>query len=164
MKKLKKLPRTGQKWLKLVHILLISGWFGAGLAMNMLVVLDDQASSKDSLLFLYQIILFIDMKIVVPCATGTVLLGLLYGFFTPWGFKKYRWILCKWGIALIVIFTGSNLTATWLKNLQQLVEQQGLAALSDPTYLNLVQNNLYLGIAQMILLAVATGLSIFKNK
>ena len=29
-------------------------------------------------------------------AQGIILLGLTYGFFTPWGFFKQRWLTVKW--------------------------------------------------------------------
>lgn len=38
----------------------------------------------------------------MPSAIFTIIQGIIYGFFTGWGFFKYKWVLFKWILALLI--------------------------------------------------------------
>ena len=158
-----KLPQQGLKVLKVIHILLIGGWFGGGIAMNLLVYQTGFMDQQASLLAAFHLIDYVDMKLVAICAMLTFLTGIVYGVFTEWGFFKYPWIFIKWIITIIVIYTGAIFSSNYLEKMEAMVRQFGMEALQNPEYLAIAQVNLRLGLAQLFLLAIAVVLSVWKK-
>ena len=157
-----KLPRQGLKVLKLIHLVLIVGWLGGGMAMNLLAYQMSTLDNQAGLLAAFNMIEAIAVQLASNCAMVTIVIGLIYGIFTNWGFIKHPWVILKWLISIFVIITGSIYTSAYLDKMQAAVEQSGAAALQSPAYQALAQANLRLGIAQLMLLVLAVALSIWK--
>ena len=159
-----KLSKNGLKFLKALHLLIIAGWFGGGIAMNLLVYQIAFLDQPSALLTAFRLIDIIDIQLVATCAMLTLLIGLIYGIFTNWGFFKQTWITIKWIITVLVIYSGAVYSSSNLENMEAMVEQIGIAALQHPEYLSIAQYNQWLGIVQLVLLASAVVLSIWKPK
>ena len=157
-----KLSTSGLKVLKALHIFTVAGWFGGGLAMNLLAYKTASMDQESSLLTAYQMIEIIDMQLVANCAVFTLVIGLIYSIFTHWGFIQQPWIVIKWIISVFVIGTGVAYSSNYLEQLTAMAGQFGLAALQNPEYIAIAQANLKLGLAQLVLLAIAIILSIIK--
>lgn len=49
----------------------------------------------------------IDNFAMVPGGIATFIIGLVYGFFTGYGFFKYKWLIVKWALTIYLILTGA---------------------------------------------------------
>ena len=163
---MKKLSIKGQKWLKCLHVYSACVWAGcATMLMIMPFVLDPQRDSE-----LYGILWtldFIDMKILVPGAMGTLFTGLVYSIWTNWGWFKHNWIIVKWVICLFGIIYGTFWLGPWLSEMTHISKELGLKALSDPQYLENRQNSLLFGTLQALTIIFAvfvSSLKPWKNK
>ena len=156
-----KLSVNGMKALKVVHLVCVVAWFGSAIAMNLLrhlVDVDDAAG----MYWMAEILEPIDMKILVPGAIGCLLTGIIYSAFTVWGFFKHRWIVVKWVLTLFMILFGTFYMGPIVKaNVvigKALIDGCGDAA----QYWHNVTANAYAGGLQMVLLAIATIISVYK--
>ena len=158
-----KLSQNGLKVLKTVHLLIIAGWFGGGIAMNLLAYKTSEMDQQSALLTAFHMIDIIDMQLVATCALLTLITGLIYGILTHWGFFKHPWLVIKWIITVLVISSGVAFSSAYLEKMEAMVGQFGVAAIQNPEYLVIAQANLRLGIIQLIMLALAVILSIWKK-
>ncbi|MBN2497678.1 MAG: DUF2269 family protein [Deltaproteobacteria bacterium] len=155
-------PRA-QRWLKTFHVLLATMWLGGGLC---LVLLDRTrcAASAGELIGHCRAMVIIDDWIIVPGAIGLLLTGLLYSIWTRWGWFKHFWIAVKWIIMFTGVLVGTFVLGPWLTELYDLARQKGLAALSDPDFLELQTRNGLIAIAQVSTIVLALLLSTLKPK
>lgn len=105
-------------------------WVTGVLAMGVLFLLKPQ--SGDELYMMLDIILFIDWVFVIPGALLSVIVGIIYGLFTNWGFFKHRWILIKWIISVVVIMVGTFYFSPNLEQALEIADQTRDSALTDP--------------------------------
>lgn len=119
--------------------------------------------SGEALYTTLKIILFIDNAFVIPGALLTVVIGIIYGLFTNWGFFKHRWIVVKWIISITVILVG---TFYFHPNLEKAIE-----AASQIRSVNLndilitmpnTQINLFSSFLQGVALIFLVIISVFK--
>ncbi|NQU45101.1 hypothetical protein HQ520_17595 [bacterium] len=155
------LPLPAQRWLKFFHLLLGGTWLAAGL---MLVIMGYffHPTAGPELYGIDRSMKFIDDWIIIPCALGTLLTGLLYSLFTRWGFFKHRWLTIKWVITVGGILFGTFFLGPWLNSLPPLSETGGLDALDDPVYAGNLRLNITWGLLQVGSLLFALYLSVFK--
>jgi len=104
----------------------------------------------------------IDDFIVIPSAFGTLITGLLFSWFTPWGFFKFKWITVKWIVIVIQILLGSFCLGPWLNGAVAIADAERINALQNQTYLYLSQMNQYFGMLQMVLLVLVVFVSVYK--
>lgn len=96
---------SGLKLLKFFHILFAVAWMGtaigflAGLAL--VVPAEPEANFYASLMKL------LDDWVLIAGAYGILLTGLIYGFFTSFGFFRQRWITLKWILSICLILAGT---------------------------------------------------------
>ncbi|MCL2669567.1 MAG: hypothetical protein FWE89_02675 [Syntrophaceae bacterium] len=102
-----KLKQKGMKWLRLLHILTASVWFGGVVCIWSLVYTSFFQLTESEFLTVILLVPGLYQKVILPFALLTVIQGIAYGLFTNWGFVKYKWILSKWILAVLVtICTG----------------------------------------------------------
>lgn len=114
------LEKTGRRWLRVIHIILIA--FLMGGLFSMLLVrlipgLDHEAQ------FVANLAIYTLFNTVVTFSFyGIVTTGLIYSVFTHWGLTKHWWILAKW-LGTVLLF---GLVWIWLGP-----AVNGMVALSD---------------------------------
>jgi len=96
------LKKRGMQWLRLLHILSMSIWFGAVVCIGSLAYICFFALSEADFLTIAPLVPELYRTVVMPAAIFTIVQGIIYGIFTNWGFLKYKWVLFKWILALLV--------------------------------------------------------------
>ena len=98
-------------------------------------------------------------KVVMPAAIFTIVQGVVYGSFTNWGFFKYKWILFKWVLAVLVtLCTGLGGIGNMFSVLDKVEKSGFTGGYSDG---GLVLLFIFLQVIFMLIMIV---LSIFKPK
>lgn len=100
-----KLGPKGMKMMKVIHLILIMMWTVG--VMGMTVVMSGSVPSTQQLAVSLENALKLDTSLVIPGALLCVMFGIVYGFFTNWGFFKYRWLTVKWIVSILIILVGS---------------------------------------------------------
>lgn len=160
---MQKLGKNGLKWLKGFHLLTVSCWIGGGIALFLLYFLKADIDDGRVLYGINQSIHHVDMLlIVIPGAIGCLLTGLIYGFFTNWGFFKHNWLIFKWILTISTILFGTFFLGPWETAMMNISGELGITALSDPAYLYSQKMNFVWGGLQTFLLMVTVFISIFK--
>ncbi len=115
---MKKLGSKGLKILKTLHLIFAMVWTAGAIAM-VLVTFLIKAQSGDELHVKYSILLLIDNWLIITGAMTSLVIGIVYGVFTNWGFFKQRWIVVKWIITVAQILFGTFAYHPWLtRNLE----------------------------------------------
>jgi hypothetical protein len=147
-------PVVGRRWsrrprqvLLLLHILSSVGWWGAavtvaGFALTA-VVTDDPALTR-ALLTAVGVAVWITVAGALTAATTGILLGLG----SRWGVIRYRWVVVKEAIAVVMLVT--DLLVVRPDVVKALAGTMPRPALLGPT------------VAHVVFLTVATILSVFK--
>ena len=157
----KHLSARGQRWLKAIHIFFAAIWVGAGVSLLMMQGFLSATDGK----MLYGVdvsMKFVDDFIIIPGAFGSLLSGLAYSLFTPWGFFRHRWVTVKWIINVGGILFGTYWLGPWLNSMPPISGDLGLAALQDPTYTHNKAMSLCFGPIQVGSLVLAVFLSTLK--
>ncbi len=157
---MKKLNSKGIKILKTIHLLLVMMWVTGVLAMATLYLL--KPKSGDELYMVLNIILFIDWVFVIPGAILTVVVGVIYGFFTNWGFFKYHWITVKWIVAILIILAGTFYYSPLLEQSLEIADQTRDAALDNPVIATNTIQTLISSSIQGLALIILVVISVFK--
>jgi uncharacterized membrane protein len=158
---MKKIGPKGQRWLKGFHALFACMWVGAAIILTVKQFFIS-ATDGGQLHGIMATLDFIDIYIIIPGAIGVLLTGLIYSIWTRWGWFKHNWIIVKWVICIYGVAFGTYPLGPWMKSLAHISKVQGLAALSDPTF---VHNRLMLmvfGTFQAITLIIAIFLTTLR--
>ena len=91
---MKKLGSKGIKILKILHLIFAMIWTSGAIAMVLITFLS-KAQSVDELHMKYSILLVVDNWLIITGAMTSLVIGMVYGIFTNWGFFKHRWIIVK---------------------------------------------------------------------
>jgi len=91
---------TVMKWLRILHIIAASIWFGGTVCICALAIICFFQLSEDTFLTVAPLIPKLYQKAILPMSIFIMLQGLIYGFFTKWGFIKHGWIILKWLLTL----------------------------------------------------------------
>ena len=160
---MQKLGKNGLKWLKGFHLLTVSCWIGGGLALFLLYFLKGDVDDGRVLFGINQSIHHVDMLlIVIPGAIGCLVTGLMYGFFTNWGFFKHNWLIFKWIMTVSTILFGTFFLGPWETEMMHISGDLGMMALNDSSYLYNQKMNFIWGGLQTFLLMITVFISIFK--
>ena len=152
------------KWLrvlKILHLLGIICWCGGCVVSLFIVSRLDAWPNKQSLLDIFNLLKWIDLSVIAMAAMFTVCIGLVYGIFTPWGFKKTRWIAVKWLLSLAIIISGTALYVPLLEQMQGLIALQGALAVTAAefrTALSALSALLFCHLSAMVLMVVISVL------
>jgi uncharacterized membrane protein len=159
-----KITGKGLRILKSFHLLAVISWMGASVcAFGVLVYSHQIILTKESLLYLFSLMEFLDY-FIIGGALITIILGVVYAVFTHWGFIKTRWVALKWPLSLFIIFTGSLFYLPWLEQMRQIVDDQGLAAMESAAYQDLYQSIFFLLSATLLLFVLMVFLSTWRPK
>ncbi|MDR3059128.1 MAG: DUF2269 family protein [Prevotella sp.] len=157
---MKKFGATGMKILKTLHLIFVMLWTVGVIAMAILLLM--KAQSGDELFMKYKAVRFIDDLIVIPTATITVLIGILYGIKSNWGFFKYKWVTVKWIVSIIVIVVGTFYLSPMLDANLELSDTQRNLAMSNAEMISRENQIFYCGCISSITLILLVIISVFK--
>ncbi|MDR2949912.1 MAG: DUF2269 family protein [Prevotella sp.] len=157
---MKKFGATGMKILKTLHLIFVMLWTVGVIAMAILLLM--KAQSGDELFMKYKAVRFIDDLIVIPTATITVLIGILYGIKSNWGFFKHKWITVKWIVSIIVIVVGTFYLSPMLDANLELSDTQRNLAMSNAEMISRENQIFYCGCISSITLILLVIISVFK--
>jgi hypothetical protein len=163
---MKKIGSKGQRWLKGFHSLFACVWVGAAVALSTKQFFINPLDGGE-LYGITSTMDFIDIFIIIPGAMGVLVTGLIYSVWTNWGWFKHNWIIVKWIICIYGVLFGTFLLGPWMSGLAVISKEQGLGALSDPTF---IHNKIMLYIfgtfqaATLIFALFITGLKPWKKR
>jgi uncharacterized membrane protein len=160
---MKKLNANGLRWLKGFHLIAVSCWVGGVVALMLLYFLKKGVIDGGVLYGINQSIHHVDMWVVVtPGAFGCLFTGLLYSFFSNWGFFKHNWLMVKWVITIVAILSGTFFLGPWENAMLEISGKLGISALSNQAYLCNEKMNFIFGMVQCLLLLFTLFVSVFK--
>jgi len=100
-------------WLKGAHLIFVCLWVGGALGV---MVIQNGGGAGEALFGRDVAARLVDDFVVIPGAMGSLLTGLIYSLFTPWGFFKHRWVAVKWFITLYGVLFGTFFLGPWLNS------------------------------------------------
>lgn len=157
---MKNFGANGIKTLKTLHLVFVMLWTVGVVVMAVLLMMN--AQSGDELFMKYAAVRFVDDLIVIPSATITVVIGILYGIKTNWGFFKHRWLTVKWIVGVVVIIIGTFYLSPMLDANLEMANEARSAALGDSSLLSRENMIIYSGSASSLALLFLIVISVFK--
>lgn len=91
------------KWLRILHIVSTGIWFGATVCIGGLSAICFFNQNESAFFIIAPLVPELYRQIILPAALFTIAQGLVYGFFTEWGFFKHRWVTLKWVFTILLI-------------------------------------------------------------
>jgi len=158
---MKKLGTTGVKVLKIVHLLLAVMWIGGAMAMVLIAFVSDP-STGDELYMRSRIMQIIDDYLIIPGAMGNILIGVVYGVWTNWGFFKQRWITVKWILTIIQVLFGTFVLGPWINGNVELAMSLGENVISSAEFFHNVEMTRIWGTVQAVILLSFIIISVIK--
>lgn len=156
-----KLGPRGTRWLKTIHLFTVCMWVGGAVSLLLIFFLSSPANGDE----LYGINLsmkMVDDFAIIPGALGNIVIGIIYGIWTGWGFFRHRWITVKWILTILQALFGTFFLGPWLNSNVAIAYRLRDAAFTDPEFLYNQQMNSIFGIIQLLLLLVMVWISVFK--
>ncbi|WP_018758309.1 DUF2269 family protein [Paenibacillus terrigena] len=158
---MKKWNPATMKWLKIVHLILVTLFFGgimSSVALNFGMSLHEYEETLDS----YQAMVRISDQIIRIGAVGTLLVGFVYGIFTSWGFFRHRWITVKWVLFLIQTLIGIFIVDKLMVANMGMLESQHAQALTNPAFIQNHEFRQYAVIIQIGITLFIIAISVIK--
>jgi hypothetical protein len=153
---MRKIGSPGLKFLKMMHLLLIVLFLG-GILSSLALLMSLDLTDFNQVYLTYRNFGVISDQVVKIGAQGTILLGLIYGLFTRWGFIKHKWLLFIIQTVVGILVVDNLMTA----NLT-LLETQKALALDNSIFIHNHYIRFYVVIAQIGLTLLALILSVLK--
>ena len=154
------LEKTGRRWLRVIHIILIAFLMGGLLSILILSLLPGLDARAQ---FIANLTIYTLLNTVVTYSFyGIVTTGLVYSVFTHWGLTKHWWVMGKWTGTLLLFL----LVWSWLAP-----AINGMTALSDAgletqaryvEYLSHVARVLPAIIVALVIMATLISITIFR--
>lgn len=158
---MKTLGSKGIKYLKILHLLLAIMWIGGALAMSVLA-LTGKPETGDELYMFSRMLQVIDDYLIIPGAMGNILIGIVYGIWTKWGFFKHRWLTVKWILTIAQVLFGTFVLGPWINGNVTLTQTLGPDILSSADYFNNLQMTRVWGTIQTTILLSFIIISVLK--
>lgn len=98
-----------------VHVVISLGWMGAGAANVVLAFTAAAHPTQEIRRSCYYLINEIDFALVIPLAFGTLASGVVLSLVTKWGLVRYRWVLVKLVLTLVVIGYSTFGVGVWVE-------------------------------------------------
>ena len=149
------------QWLKTLHLVLVVLFLG-GILSSFALTLRLDLSDFDAVYLSYKSLGIISDDVVKLGALGTIALGLVYGFFTKWGFVNHKWLAVKWILFIVQTFFGILIVDKLRVVNMALLETGRIATLSDPVFLNNHYLRQYTVIAQIAITLIILVISVSK--
>lgn len=160
---MKKLSITQTKWLKALHLLTAGCWVTGAGTLSIMYFMKKGHTNGDVVYGMNESIRFIDNYVVVLFgAIGCLLTGLIYGFFTNWGFFKHKWLIFKWVVTVGCILFGTFFLGEWEKGMTAISAELRGNALTNAAYLYNQKMQFTFGTVQTAILIVTVFVSVFK--
>lgn len=157
----KMMERSGVQTLKILHLLFAFMWLG-GAAALLLINFLAQPATGDELFMKLRAMQVIDDFLIIPGAMGNLLIGIVYGIYTRWGFFRHRWITVKWILTVAQILFGTFFLGPWLNGNVEMALATGLAALNNTHFQANMSGTTIGGIAQFAVLCLYLYISVYK--
>jgi len=157
-----KLSIRQKHWLLSAHVSFAALWTGTVLSMFMLSLRNFQSMNAEALTTLNAAITLLDDWIVIPSAIGSVVTATFLCWGTNYGFTKFYWVITKWILTTGLVVFGTFWLFPWGNAAEELSEQVGLLALSDPQYEFNAKGVLLGTVIQVLFLLVIIGISVLK--
>jgi hypothetical protein len=158
---LKKLGPNSLKWLKIIHIILVTLFFG-GIMSSVALNYGIHFAFYEETFQTYKNIVIISDQIVRIGAIGTLLVGFVYGFFTKWGFFKHKWVTVKWILFIIQTFVGIFIVDAFMMENMAILEVEKSAALNNPVFIQNHEWRQYAVLFQIITTLFIICISVIK--
>ena len=153
----------GRKLALAVHLLFVALWFGAAIAMVLLVFAQPRGLKDDLELIAYcRCVKLIDDYIIIASAGGTLLSGAFLAWRTKWGFFVWYWIAFKLIATLAMVAFGATCLGPWINMRYEIARSSGIEALHDAAFQLATDRVQFWGTLQILLLAAVVVISIFK--
>ena len=157
----KKLGTTGLKVLKMCHLLFAVMWIGGVMALVSLQ-LGATPNTKEMMYMGAIAHLIVDEFFLIPGGIGIVITAIAYGWFTGWGFFKYRWLIVKWIITILLVVIGAGYMGVTIKE-NAIYAQKMLSENINPTiYWDNIHHVAIAGVIQMIGFIYIVAISVMK--
>jgi len=157
---MKNFSPNGIKVLKTAHLIFVMLWTVGVIVMALLLLMNSQTG--DELFMKYKAVRFIDDAIVIPSVIITVVIGILYGLKTNWGFFKHRWVTVKWIVGIVVIIIGTFVLSPMLDSNLEMADTMRAYVASDHEIL--IRENIifFSGCGSSLALIILVVISVFK--
>jgi hypothetical protein len=159
---MKKLGVKERQWLFTFHIIFASGWIGTRIVSNLILLVNNNPPSGETLYAMHVILEQIADFLIVPSAIGVLLTSLLISTMTNWGFFKFHWITVSWISTVALLILGAVWLGPWTSKLVVISDTKGLTALRDPTYRHYRTMVLIFGTIQALALIFVVWMKQFK--
>ncbi len=159
------LPLTplGRKWTLSIHLIFVGLWFGAAIAMVLLIALRPPSfESAESLVVHCNCVKIIDDYMIIASAGGSLVTGLFLSWKTKWGFFQWYWIVFKIAATVGLVCFGALFLGPWINKTAEVAAKLGLQAFDSPAYQSANSKALIFGVLQIGLLATVIVISVFK--
>ena len=93
----------GLKFLRILHFLSVSIWFGGIACIGVLAIICFFNLDKTDFLKFSPLVVGLYPELILPAAVFTIIVGIIYGAFTNWGFFKHNWLRLKWILIILLI-------------------------------------------------------------
>jgi len=154
-------PLFWRRALKASHVSLSAAWLGAAVCL-VLLSLPGRELIGEGLRGTTYCMTLIDDFVIIPTAAAVVGTGVLYGFYTKWGFIRFDWVAVKWVGTLLFIGFGAFFLGPWIDSMHALASESGALAFDDPAYAVARRNVILWGTIQTVALCAFVFVSIYK--
>lgn len=154
-----RLSKKGMQWLRVLHVLSASIWFGSVVCIGGLAAICFFRLSESDFLTIAPCIPVLYRSVVMPFAVFTIIQGIVYGIFSNWGFFKHKWVLFKWCLVLLTgLCTGMGGIGQMFSVLDKVKMSGFLGGLADGGPV------LFFISLQVLFMLIMIILSVFKPK
>ncbi|AXK32549.1 hypothetical protein DVA86_07695 [Streptomyces armeniacus] len=149
-------PRTRKTWL-FCHVAISVGWLGGAYAMLMMAIAARTSAGEHLRPAAYELMHLSDTVIMIPCALGTLITGLVTGLYGKWRVLHHWWVLDK-----LVLTVGAAVFA-YVYIAQSVKEALARTEADYAADIGVLEDGVIAGSAGMlVLLTTTTLLSTFK--
>lgn len=107
--------RRTHQLLLFLHVVASVGWFGAGAANVVLASVAARTASASLRTSSYHLMDAVDVALVIPLAFAALATGVVVSLTTRWGLVRYRWVLVKLVLTLVVIVWSTFGVGVWVE-------------------------------------------------
>jgi len=145
----------------MVHLFCAVMWIGGAVALCLVLFLTTPGNGGEA--YMRSLVLkIIDDYIIIPGAVGNLLVGVIYGVWTKWGFFKQRWLTVKWVLTMAQVLFGTFVLGPWVNANVKLTIKLGDAVVSDQLFLHNIMMSKFWGSIQTAFLLLYIVISVLK--
>ncbi len=145
----------------MVHLFFVVMWIGGAISL-LLVLFFVHPETGDELFMKFRIIQVIDDFIIIPGAMGNLLIGIVYGVWSGFGFFKHYWITVKWVLTVAQILFGTFFLGPWGSENVKLANTLREQAFANEVFQYNFQQSVFWGTVQLFFLLVMVVISVQK--